>query len=68
MKAIELPRVQFEHLPRSNRNIARLYEAFAKGEMENLADFKKAVVRHRMLDEVFKSSEEGRLGEYNATY
>ncbi len=37
-------------------NVARVYEAFAKGEKGKYADFDDAVVRHRMLDMIVKSA------------
>ncbi|KAI9722729.1 MAG: hypothetical protein M1812_001660 [Candelaria pacifica] len=46
------------------QNIARLYEAFAKGEKDKYVDFEGAVRRHKMLDEMYKSYEEGRVGKY----
>lgn len=68
LKVIELPKDEFESLPRENKNIARLHEAFAKTESENLVDFEKAVVRYRFLDEVFKSLAKKRQGQYRQTY
>ncbi len=37
-------------------NVARVYEAFAKGEKGKYSDFEDAVVRHRMLDMIVKSA------------
>lgn len=68
MKVVRLPIDEMAEFPRENRNIARLYEAFAKGEDDNLVNFEKAVVRHRFLDEVFKGSAEKRIGKYKSTY
>lgn len=68
VEVLNLPVDEMAEFPRENRNIARMYEAFAKGETENLVDFENAVVRHRFLDEVFKASAEKRLGKYKQTY
>lgn len=65
---VVLPTDEFDKFPRENRNISRLYDAFARGETENLVDFEKAVVRQRFLDEVFKASAEKRVGRYQQTY
>ena len=46
------------------RNIARVYEAFAKGETERLVTFEESIKRHRMIDEMEKSSEQNRRGKY----
>lgn len=58
---------EWEGLPRDNRNIGRLDEAFATGEgpegAENWVGFEKAVVKHRFLDEVFRASEEKKVGQ-----
>ena len=53
-----------ETLPVPAQNIARMYEAFANGEAKRLVTLEQAVMRHRMLDEMEKSSEEGRKGNY----
>ena len=55
---------QFTHLPPSARNVAAMYEAFADGEMGKYPDFEHAVLRHRQIDEVFKSSEEDKKRVY----
>ncbi|KAH6677162.1 NAD-P-binding protein [Halenospora varia] len=68
VKTVELPHDKMASFPRENQNIARLYEAFAKGEDENLANFEKAAVRHRFLNEVFEGSAEKRIGKYKSTY
>ena len=69
VEVLDLPADEMEEFPRENRNIARMYEAFATQEKhENLVDFENAVVRHRFLDEVFKASAEKRHGKYKQTY
>ena len=50
----------FEHLPRPARNVAAMYEAFANGT--KYPGFGHAVLRHRHIEEVYRSAEEGRAG------
>ena len=54
----------FTDLPPPARNVAAMYEAFADGETGKYPDFEHAVLRHRQIDEVFKSSEQDRKGVY----
>lgn len=54
----------FQDLPGRSRNVAGLYEAFADGDKGEYPDFEHAVTRHAQIDEVFRSSEEERKGEY----
>lgn len=54
----------FQDLPGQARNIAAMYEAFASGHTTKYPDFEHAVLRHRQIDELFRSSEEGRKGTY----
>lgn len=58
VKTVELPHDEMASFPRENQNIACLYEAFAKGEDENLANFEKAVVRHRFLKDLLRRGSE----------
>lgn len=44
-------------LPQSAKNVSRLYEAFANGEMHKLVTFEEAVVRHRMVDMIETNSQ-----------
>lgn len=46
------------------QNVARLYEAFSKGQKEKYADFEGALIRHKMIDEMDRSSEQSRVGKY----
>ncbi|KAI9834416.1 MAG: hypothetical protein M1819_003027 [Sarea resinae] len=46
------------------QNVGRLYEAFADGNWEGYKDWQHALLRHKLIDEVFKSAEEGREGHY----
>ena len=52
----------YEHLNSSARNIAGLYEAYARGE--GYPDFEIAVRRMKEIEELFKSVEEGRVAKY----
>ena len=58
--AIETIQVErrFTDLPIPARNVAAMYEAFASGETEQYPDFQHAVMRHRMIAEIFRSSDE----------
>ena len=62
----EVEKVEWKHdyqdQPLMARNVAGLYEAFAKGD--EYPDFEVATRRLRELDEVFRSAEEGRMGKY----
>ncbi len=53
-----------EHLQGPAQNVARLYEAFADGRTQDYADWSEALKRHKLLDELYKSSEESRMGNY----
>ena len=52
----------FAHLPMQARNVASLYEAFASGGQVPYPGFGDAVLRHKQLEAVFKSSEQGEKG------
>ena len=54
----------FKDLPRPARNVAAMYEAFADRGTRNYPDFSHAVLRHRHIEEVFKSAEDDRKGNY----
>ena len=43
-------------LARPARNVAPMYEAFASQGTENYPDFSHAVLRHRLIEEVYKSA------------
>ncbi|KAI9802538.1 MAG: hypothetical protein M1833_001610 [Piccolia ochrophora] len=51
-------------LPPQARSVYVMYDAFAKGDQTLYPDFDDAVLRHREIDELFKSSDEGRKGKY----
>ncbi|KAF2436757.1 NAD(P)-binding protein [Tothia fuscella] len=48
------------------RNTGLVYEGFVKGVGRDgaMVDFEEAVLRHRFIDEVWRSSEEGRVRSY----
>lgn len=57
---VEIRKDQWEGLAQPGRNIARLYEAFAadkKGSsgVWGYMDFEHAVLRHKLIDEIFKT-------------
>ena len=54
----------FDHLPPIARDVAAMYEAFADKEHGVYPNFEHAVLRHKQIEEVFKSSEENRKGVY----
>ena len=54
----------FKDLPRPARNVAAMYEAFADPDTRKYPDFSHAVLRHRQIEEVFKSAENDRKGKY----
>jgi predicted dehydrogenase len=51
-------------LPPFSRCVALDYEGFATGNSEGLVTFNDAVVRHRFIDEIWKSSAEGKSKSY----
>ena len=55
-----------EKLPEFAKNVARLYEAFAdgKGVQDGVVTFEESMKMHQAVEEVYKSSEEGRKGVY----
>lgn len=54
----------FKDLPQPARNVAAMYEAFVDRDTLNYPDFSHAVLRHRHIEEVFKSAEDDRKGNY----
>lgn len=49
-----------EKYPVTARNVAKLYESFAEeGKEHEYADWDEAVVRHRLLDELYRREKEG---------
>lgn len=52
---------EWDELPPPARNIGRLYEAYRKGG-DGLVEFEEAVKRHNMLDDMYKSWDEGTQG------
>lgn len=60
---ISIPDDDKNALPVMGQNIARLYDAFAEDSSE-YATFHHAIVKHRLIDELFRSSKEGRRVSY----
>ena len=46
------------------KNVARLYEAFRKGEKALYADFDDALVRHRMIEAIRTGAREERMVKF----
>lgn len=53
---------EWDALPRHARNVARLYEAFWKGESEGIVTFEAAVRRHEMIDGIYEAWDKGEQG------
>lgn len=64
VEEIERPKDPKADSPSLGRNVARLYDAFAKEEY--YPTFDDAGARHQFIDLVYKSSEEGRKVQYRA--
>jgi predicted dehydrogenase len=47
-----------------SKNIGQVYEAFATGNKEGFATFEDALVRHKLIDEIWKKSEEKKPAQY----
>lgn len=62
VEVVELPEDDKADLPIMARNPARALEAFARGE--KVPDFEDALVRHRLLDALYRSSEKGEKVTY----
>ncbi len=56
LESVQVER-RFTDLPIPARNVAATYEAFANSQSDHFADFQHAMMRHRMIDEVFTSSD-----------
>lgn len=54
----------FPELPGPARNVASMYEAFARGDGSKFPTFEHAVLRHRQIEELYTSFEQGRRGVY----
>lgn len=55
---------EWKDLPMPAQNVARLYEAYAEGKTDAYPEWDVALTRHKMLDELYRSSDEGRQGHY----
>ena len=64
--AIETIHVErrFTDFPIPARNVAAMYEAFANGKTDKYPDFQHAVMRHKMIAEMFRSSDQDTRAVY----
>lgn len=56
---IEWENDQWDELPWPAKNVARLYEAFALDDKQAYADWDESLVRHRLVEEMFKRQDNG---------
>lgn len=56
VEGADLGKDEFESIPLPARNVARVYEAIAAGDMSLLCDFEDAVERHRFIDVLYKQN------------
>lgn len=64
LETVVVEKDEWDELPRPAMNVARLYEAFRKGEADGVPTFEEAVKRHELIDGMYKhwdSGEQGRL-------
>lgn len=62
LETVSVDTDEWDELPRQARNVARLYEAFWKGESDGVATFEEAVGRHEMLDGMYEAWDKGEQG------
>jgi predicted dehydrogenase len=62
VEAVEVEKDQWEELPPQAKNIARLYEAFQKGEVEGVTDFEDIVKRHALIEDMYQHWDSGDQG------
>jgi predicted dehydrogenase len=62
IETVEVDKDEVDELPLMARNIARVYEAFRKGEVKGVVDFEEAVKRHALLDEMYQHWDSGDQG------
>ena len=63
VRSVPIPTDEQSELPVSAQNIARLYEAFAADSPE-YGTFHGALIKHRLINELFQSAKEGRVVSY----
>ncbi len=54
VRAVELPRDEFEELGMPGRNVGRVYKAFAEGKI--VCSFEDAVERHRLIYQMYREN------------
>jgi predicted dehydrogenase len=62
LETIEVEKDEWDELPTQAKNIARLYEAFYKGEVDGLLDFENTVKRHALIEDIYKHWDAGDQG------
>ncbi|KAF2760129.1 NAD(P)-binding protein [Pseudovirgaria hyperparasitica] len=56
---VQADKDEWSELPQPAQNIARIYEAFADGRTDNYLDWETAVVRHKLIDELYRREAAG---------
>jgi predicted dehydrogenase len=62
VETIEIAKDEWDDLPLQAKNIARLYEAFRKGESEGVVDFESTVRRHALIEDIYEHWDSGNQG------
>jgi predicted dehydrogenase len=52
----------------ANNGVGEVYRAFAEDKKDSIVTFEEALVRHRMIEAVFKSARDGTRESYNTTF
>jgi predicted dehydrogenase len=64
LETVVVEKDEWDELPMQAVNVARLYEAFRKGETDGVVTFEEAVRRHELIDEMYEHwdlGDQGRL-------
>jgi predicted dehydrogenase len=62
VETIEVEKDEWDELPSQAKNIARLYEAIQKGELEGVPHFEDSVKRHALIEDIYKHWDAGDQG------
>ncbi|KAI5250304.1 NAD(P)-binding protein [Aureobasidium subglaciale] len=65
---IELPADNLSDLKHPSQNVGRLYEAYAKGDTKSYCDWKLALKRHELIEEMFQRGDGSQPYGEKATY
>lgn len=69
-ETVELPSDDLSDLKHPSQNVGRLYDAYAKGDTKSYSDWKLALQRHELIEEMFQRSDSnkpfGETAEYTA--